>query len=684
MSTKAPLRAGIVGYGYMGEIRRRNVESHPDLVLAGVTDPRVTDPAVVGAPLFPDYQSLLVSGLDVVFVCTPNNLTPDVTVAALEHGCHVFCEKPPGRTLGDIVRIRAAESAAGGQKLIFGFNHRHHPGITDAKAIVDSGSLGGVLTLRGVYGKSGGDGYERSWRNDPAVGGGGILLDQGIHMLDLFRFFGGDFDEVMGMAVTSHWEVPVEDNAVVLLRNRRGLMAQLHSTATAWKHIFRLEIGLERGYLAINGLLSKTGSYGRETLLIGRRPQRGETAAVGNPREELSYYDRDPSWDLEVNHFVECIRENRAVTLGTSLDALRVMEIVDKVYREPANAPFRRQQVLSDPPPAAQETPASDDRTPSGRKTVVSLQELVNIDIRPGPLVEQFQELTRSSVAALTAGPLVDVTCQACSSSDSQVAFEKLGLAYRQCDDCGSLFASPRPTPAALAEYYRSSPAATFWRDRMLEETREARRAKLARPRAEWVVDGLAEHRAHAVEGLDLSPPGSGLVEELLALAPALRVQAVEASAGGVFAAPASADFVLAFDALDRVPDVRALVAAAHQALRPGGMLFVTAPSISGFDLQVLWDRSPTIVPPDKMNLLSMAGFSRLFASPFWEIIELSTPGMFDVENVRQAIAADPSGSWPRAIRELVTSSDDARSEFQQYLQRSRLASFARLVVRRR
>lgn len=338
-----PLRAGIVGFGYMGEIRLRNIEAHADLALMGVVEPRLTE-GLGGAPLFPDYQSMLAEKPDVVFVCTPNNLTPDVTVAALQAGCHVFCEKPPGRTLADIERIRAAEAASNGRRLIFGFNHRHHPGITDAKALCDSGSMGRILTLRGVYGKSGGDGFERSWRNDPGVGGGGILLDQGIHMLDLFRFFCGDFDEVMGMAVTSHWDIPVEDNACVLLRNRQGQMAQLHSTATAWKHIFRLEIGLERGYLAINGLLSKTGSYGRETLLIGKRPSRGEAAPVGNPREEMAYYDRDPSWDLEVNHFVDCIRRDVPVAQGTSLDALRVMEIVEQVYRAPANAPFMRAQ----------------------------------------------------------------------------------------------------------------------------------------------------------------------------------------------------------------------------------------------------------------------------------------------------------------------------------------------------
>jgi predicted dehydrogenase len=344
MTGSRPLRAGIVGYGYMGEIRRRAIDAHPGLALVGVCDPKLKDPAVVAAPVFHDYRALVAAGVDIVFVCTPNHLTPDVTVFALEHECHVFCEKPPGRTLQDIVRIREAERAHPRMRLVFGFNHRHHPGVTDAKAIVDSGTLGAVLTMRGVYGKSGGDGFERSWRNDPEVGGGGILLDQGIHMLDLFRFFCGDFDEIVGMAATSFWEIPVEDNAFVLLRNARGQMAQLHSSATSWKHTFRLELGLERGYLAITGLLSKTGSYGRETLLVGRRPQRGEAAALGNPREEMSYYDSDPSWEIDINHLVECIVHDRPVSQGTSLDALRVMEIVDRVYREPSNARHLRQR----------------------------------------------------------------------------------------------------------------------------------------------------------------------------------------------------------------------------------------------------------------------------------------------------------------------------------------------------
>ena len=332
----SPLRAGIVGYGYMGEIRHRNILAHPRLELASVSDPSRTDQLQAkGLQTHADYRELVDSDLDVVFVCTPNNITPEATVYALERGRHVFCEKPPGRTLADIQRIVAAERSHPGAKLIFGFNHRHHPGIVDAKALIDSGSLGRILTVRGVYGKSGGADFEASWRNDPAVGGGGILLDQGIHMLDLFRFFCGDFEEVTGMRTRSFWSIPVEDNAFVLLRTRDGVMAQLHSTATSWKHTFRLEIGLERGYVIVSGLLSKTGSYGRETLTVGRRPDDGKRAALGNPREETTYYDVDPSWDLEVEHFVDAIVTDSPISQGTSLDALRVMEIVDRVYQLP-------------------------------------------------------------------------------------------------------------------------------------------------------------------------------------------------------------------------------------------------------------------------------------------------------------------------------------------------------------
>ena len=328
----------IIGYGYMGEIRRRVVEDLPDLELGGICDPLRTPEQIGGDfPYFTNYKEAIDSVQpDIVFACTPNNYTPDVCVYALEQGCHVFCEKPPGRILADIQKIIKAEQDHPDNKIIFGFNHRHHPAILEAKSIVNAKRMGEIVWMRGVYGKSGGAGrgFEKSWRNDPTLSGGGILLDQGIHMLDLFRFFGGDFPDVQGLIATRYWDIPVEDNAFVLLRNEQGLIAQLHSSATLWKHTFQLEIGLEDGYLIIKGLLSKSGSYGRETLVIGRKSDENDAAAAGNPREEVIYFDTDRSWHVQVQDLINCIKNDLPVTDSSTYDALRVMEIVDHVYQQ--------------------------------------------------------------------------------------------------------------------------------------------------------------------------------------------------------------------------------------------------------------------------------------------------------------------------------------------------------------
>lgn len=319
----------------MGKIRKAVIQEHPELELFGVSD---TNPAVLAdlnpaCKSFINYKELVDSGADIIFVCTPNYYSPEVTIYSLNHGKHVFCEKPPGRTVSDIRNIMRAEQANPGVKLMFGFNHRFHPGIKEAKVLVDSGKFGKILSLKGVYGKSGGLNYTKSWRNNREIAGGGILLDQGIHMLDLFRFFCEDFDEVKSFINTSFWNTEVEDNAFAILRNKAGQVAVLHSSATLWKHMFRLEILLENGYLIASGLLSRTGSYGRETLTIGRRQFEDEALALGNPREELIYFDRDTSWNLEVNAFLDCIVNNKCVINSSSEDALKVMELVDKIYK---------------------------------------------------------------------------------------------------------------------------------------------------------------------------------------------------------------------------------------------------------------------------------------------------------------------------------------------------------------
>lgn len=291
-------------------------------------------------------------------------------------------------------------------------------------------------------------------------------------------------------------------------------------------------------------------------------------------------------------------------------------------------------------------------------KTVVSLQDLLELEIRPGPLLGEYQRLTEAAVRAWPAAALGPVACQACGSADAHPAFERFGLAYKECTQCGTVYLSPRPDAKMLAEHARDSAPARFWRERVVPETEDVRRDKILGPRADWVHDAIAEYMPSASRIVELSPYGD----------PPEPV----------------ADVITAFETFDRAADLPSLVRAAHRTLVPGGLLFTTAPSISGFELQVLWGRARAVAPPDKINLLSIRGFKALFADG-WEILELSTPGMFDVETVRRAVEADPAADWPRFVRTLVMETDEQqRMEFQEYLQRARMTSFARLLVRRR
>jgi predicted dehydrogenase len=327
------IRAGIVGLGRVGARRADCIVRHPGMELTAVCDINPAQAAKwPGVRFTTDYQSLVRDDLDAVFVCAYNNLAPDVVVAALEAGKHVFCEKPPGRCVADVERIRAAEAKNPSLKLKFGFNHRYHESIMEAKQIVDSGRFGRVLWLRGVYGKCGNTQFENEWRNDPTIAGGGILLDQGIHMLDLCRFYCGDFDQVKSLVTTSFWKIPFEDNAFAILSNGAGQVAMIHSSATQWKHEFSLEICMEDGYVNLQGILSSTRSYGDERLTFARKQLEDTTRAFGRPREETIIFDTDESWSLEVADFADAIRADRPISSGNSHDALRVMELIASVY----------------------------------------------------------------------------------------------------------------------------------------------------------------------------------------------------------------------------------------------------------------------------------------------------------------------------------------------------------------
>ena len=336
------IRVGIAGYGVVGTRRHEFLNKHPEAQVVGICDFKfsMNKPTISGVEVFSNHKELLEMQLDALFVCLPNDIAPDVTIEGLQKGLHVFCEKPPGRSVEDIVKVREIEKLNPKLKLKYGFNHRYHGSVIRALDIIESGEMGAVLNMRGVYGKSAiipwprpqpsylGMSGKEFWRTDRAVAGGGILLDQGIHMVDLMRTFGGDFTEYKSIVSNNYWKHDVEDNAYALMSNEKGVVAMLHSTATQWQHRFSLDIHLSEGALILTGILSGSRSYGEEKLTIIKRKDEDN----GNPQELIASYNKDDSWWMEICEFMECILENKEIRVGSSHDALRTMETVFNIY----------------------------------------------------------------------------------------------------------------------------------------------------------------------------------------------------------------------------------------------------------------------------------------------------------------------------------------------------------------
>lgn len=327
------LRVGIAGYGVVGQRRRQFIDQHPHMETVAVCDRRLEGEGAFadGIRHYAHYQRLLeAERLDVLFVCLTNDIAAEVTMAGLERGLHVFCEKPPGRDLADVAAVRAVEARHPGLKLKYGFNHRYHDSVRDALALVQSGELGRVLNLRGVYGKSTIIDFRSPdhWRTKRAIAGGGVLLDQGIHMVDLIRLFGGEFDDIHSFVSNDFWKHDVEDNAFALMRSTSGVVAMLHSSATQWRHRFNLEITLSGGTIVLSGILSGSKSYGAETLTVAwAHPQ-----DAGDPKEQTTRYNHDPSWADEIAEFADAVRSGAPIANGSSLEALKTMEMVYRIY----------------------------------------------------------------------------------------------------------------------------------------------------------------------------------------------------------------------------------------------------------------------------------------------------------------------------------------------------------------
>jgi predicted dehydrogenase len=324
-------RVGIIGFGKMGQTRADSLRQDGRSKIVKVFDIHL--PEKVAYPVAASAQEIIDDpSINIVFICATNEVNKPFTIAALRAGKHVFCEKPPAFNADDVREIMAAEKASN-RVLMYGFNHRHHGGVIKMKQIVDSGAYGRVLWMRGRYGKSVDSDYIKTWRADPERAGGGILLDQGIHMLDLFlHITGKPFDDVHAFVSSRYWKMPgIEDNVFAIMRNNEtGVEVSFHSTMTQWRHLFSLEVFMERGYLVLNGLKTSSGSYGEEELTIAKN--RATAPAANFQSEERLHFATDTSWAREAEHFMDAVTLGMPVTFGNSVQALDVMTLVDRIY----------------------------------------------------------------------------------------------------------------------------------------------------------------------------------------------------------------------------------------------------------------------------------------------------------------------------------------------------------------
>jgi predicted dehydrogenase len=318
-------RVAIIGCGLIGAKRAKALG---DSTLVACCDPRSERAEALargyGAASYSDWRDVVGrEDVDIVIVATTNESLAPIALAGIEAGKHVLVEKPGARSVGELEPLIAAAKARD-VRVRVGFNHRYHPALQKARELIDDGACGELMFLRGRYGHGGRIGYDKEWRADPALAGGGELIDQGVHVIDLARWFLGDFTHVDGYAGTYFWQMPVDDNAFLLLRTEKNLAAFLHVSCTEWKNLFSFEIYGRTGKLAIDGL---GGSYGVERLTYYRMlPEMGppETTSWEYPRG-------DDSWGIEFREFLDDIEQKRTPSAGLA-EARAALGVVRRIY----------------------------------------------------------------------------------------------------------------------------------------------------------------------------------------------------------------------------------------------------------------------------------------------------------------------------------------------------------------
>lgn len=322
------MRIGIIGCGLIGHKRAAAAKQggHDIIAVADKSSAAAQTLAEkTGAKISADWQTLLRESLDMVVIATSHDSLAEIALAAVQAGKHVLVEKPAGRNAAEIRAV--AEAAKANNVLVkVGFNHRFHPAFQKAHALFTDGVIGELMYIRGRYGHGGRRGMESEWRCQKEISGGGELIDQGSHLIDLSRWFLGDVSLDYAAVPTYFWDIQVDDNCFMALKSSKGQLAWLHATWTEWKNTFSFEICGRDGKLQIDGL---GGSYGTERLShYHMLPEMG-------PPETTIYEfpGADTSWQAECDEFIAAIQAQRA-PVGNINDALAMLTIIDTIYAQ--------------------------------------------------------------------------------------------------------------------------------------------------------------------------------------------------------------------------------------------------------------------------------------------------------------------------------------------------------------
>ena len=325
------MRAAIIGAGLQGA-RRANALMREGSTVSAVVDlvPEAAQKLAsqTGAQVAASWQEAVKrDDVDIVIVCTPPNLHEPIAVAAAQNGKHCLVEKPLARTVAEAERMVAAARAAG-TVLKCGFNLRNHPVMQQIKSWVDAGEIGELFYIRGRYGTGGRPGYDQEWRAKPEISGGGQLMDQGIHLIDLARWFLGEFPTVEGSLGTYFWQVqPLEDNAFMTLNTATGQTAFLHASWTQWKPIFSFEVTGRAGYVTAEGL---GGAYGPAVATLSHMDMMAPFS-----EHTIEYRGEDRSWVNEWAEIVAAVNEKREPS-GSGVDGLEAVRIAETLYKQKA------------------------------------------------------------------------------------------------------------------------------------------------------------------------------------------------------------------------------------------------------------------------------------------------------------------------------------------------------------